>query len=337
MVGVPAPRSGIVELALSASDTALAEDGSALATIDEQARRTADSSSPTPAAGQPQREAADTRERKPPESVETHTFAGDAADASQTGQEATAKGEPAAAPAAAHGRAPVTVGRPLWLRGLLATAALLVVLAVVGLGLRAGGLWGGTSGAGADEATRAQPEVAQQAATVSSAEPTDAGPSNGAPQPGPVAAASPPATPEPTPESTPEPTPEPEGLDGAVAAEEAESQVAITAEPEQPRSRSRRSGDRPVTSRGESKSEGRAPAQVEFLANEFLFVWVKVGGRELALEPRARIELRPGRHSLQLRTRADEPWVRAKTVTVESGRRYRVRMTKPSGFEIEAL
>ena len=85
------------------------------------------------------------------------------------------------------------------------------------------------------------------------------------------------------------------------------------------------------------KEADRTPARVEFVAHDFLFVWVKVGGKELALEPIARVKLRPGRHRVYLRQKPDDDWKVAKTIKLEPGKRYKVRMTKPAGLRLDKL
>jgi hypothetical protein len=126
------------------------------------------------------------------------------------------------------------------------------------------------------------------------------------------------AAPEPG-EAAPEPgevAPEPE-LEPAVA--ELESAPA-----EPPRSAAR-------------KQVKQAPAKVEFAAHEFFFVWVKVGGREHALEPVAKLSLSPGSHKVYLRESADKPWRKAGRIVVASGHQYRVVLRKPGSVALERL
>lgn len=79
----------------------------------------------------------------------------------------------------------------------------------------------------------------------------------------------------------------------------------------------------------------RARIPVTFKASQFDFVFVKVGRRELTLEPNARVQLPAGKHQLRFRTRSDAPWTRAGSFEIEPGGRYEVRMTRPGGFTIE--
>jgi eukaryotic-like serine/threonine-protein kinase len=81
----------------------------------------------------------------------------------------------------------------------------------------------------------------------------------------------------------------------------------------------------------------RAPAKVEFAAHEFFFVWIKVGGREHALEPLAKLSLKPGKHQVYLRESADREWRAAGRIEVESGQAYRVSLRKPAGLSLERI
>jgi tRNA A-37 threonylcarbamoyl transferase component Bud32 len=81
----------------------------------------------------------------------------------------------------------------------------------------------------------------------------------------------------------------------------------------------------------------RTPAKVEFSTGEFNFVWVKVGGKQLPLQPVASVELKPGRHRVYLRESEDDDWVSAKSIKLEPGARYKIRMLKPAGLKIEKL
>jgi eukaryotic-like serine/threonine-protein kinase len=78
----------------------------------------------------------------------------------------------------------------------------------------------------------------------------------------------------------------------------------------------------------------RVTVPVEFVANEFFFVYVRVGNRVLTLEPRQRVELAEGRHTISLRQSPDEKWVRAGRIVIEAGGEYRVEMRKPAGLRL---
>ena len=84
-------------------------------------------------------------------------------------------------------------------------------------------------------------------------------------------------------------------------------------------------------------AKARAPAKVEVAAHEFFFVWVKIAGREHALEPVAKLSLKPGKHKVYLREAAELPWRSAGTITVDAGRRYRVSLRKPAGLTLDRL
>lgn len=84
-------------------------------------------------------------------------------------------------------------------------------------------------------------------------------------------------------------------------------------------------------------SKAGPPAQVEFAAHEFFFVWIKVGGRTHALEPTAKLTLPAGRHKVALRERADQPWTTAGHLQVAAGRQYKVSLRKPHALSVQAL
>ncbi len=81
----------------------------------------------------------------------------------------------------------------------------------------------------------------------------------------------------------------------------------------------------------------RTPSRVAFSAGPYVFAWIRVNGRELALTPRAELELPPGSHTVQLRARRDQPWIRAGRIRVEAGKRYRIKLDKPAGLVVQAV
>jgi hypothetical protein len=67
-------------------------------------------------------------------------------------------------------------------------------------------------------------------------------------------------------------------------------------------------------------------------------VYVRVGGKQLTLEPQETISLKPGSYIVQFRQDEAEPWSKAKTkIEVESGKSYKVRMKPPGDLTIEKL
>jgi eukaryotic-like serine/threonine-protein kinase len=100
--------------------------------------------------------------------------------------------------------------------------------------------------------------------------------------------------------------------------------------------------ERPPAAAGPSAShrrsaQGTIPAEVEFAAHEFFFVWIKVAGQAHALEPTVKLSLQPGRHKVWLRESVNDPWVSAGQVKVGSGQRYRVSLEKPAGLKLQGL
>jgi serine/threonine-protein kinase len=135
-------------------------------------------------------------------------------------------------------------------------------------------------------------------------------------QPANVAANEPPP-PEPT-EPPPEPTlaPADETETGAPAADETET------------------GELEAEDETEGDDDGPVLVPVEFVANEFFFVYVRVKGRKLTLEPRARAQLPVGSHTVYLRQSKDEKWQRAGRIKIEADQQYRVLMQKPAGLKL---
>ncbi len=70
---------------------------------------------------------------------------------------------------------------------------------------------------------------------------------------------------------------------------------------------------------------------VEFVANQYFFVYVKVAGKVLTLEPRARTKLPAGKHTVYLRTDRNARWTKAGRIDVEANHGYRVEMLEPPG------
>jgi serine/threonine protein kinase len=91
-------------------------------------------------------------------------------------------------------------------------------------------------------------------------------------------------------------------------------------------------GDEATT--GETGDADRVLVPVEFVANEFFFVYVRVGGRMLTLEPRARVTLPVGGHTVYLRASKDEKWQKAGRINIEPDQQYRVEMRKPAGLKL---
>jgi serine/threonine protein kinase len=88
----------------------------------------------------------------------------------------------------------------------------------------------------------------------------------------------------------------------------------------------------------DKKVEKVRPATVEFNIGTFPFVYVLVDGKQLTLEPRGTMKLKPGSHSVKFRVDDADPWKTAKTkIEVESGKSYKVKMQQPSDLTIEKL
>jgi tRNA A-37 threonylcarbamoyl transferase component Bud32 len=78
------------------------------------------------------------------------------------------------------------------------------------------------------------------------------------------------------------------------------------------------------------------PATVTFKAGNFDYVYVRVGKKELTLQPTLEIELEPGKHRVSLREEGGE-WVFVQSIKVDPGKRYEVKMSKPAGLKLTKL
>ena len=82
------------------------------------------------------------------------------------------------------------------------------------------------------------------------------------------------------------------------------------------------------------KPEVATKVSVEFVASQFYFVYVKVAGRVLTLEPKTSTRLPVGTHSVYLREKPTGDWKRAGSITLKRGANYRVEMKKPAGLRL---
>ncbi|NVB42068.1 serine/threonine protein kinase [Pseudenhygromyxa sp. WMMC2535] len=81
----------------------------------------------------------------------------------------------------------------------------------------------------------------------------------------------------------------------------------------------------------------RTPSEITFLTGDYMFVYVKIAGKQLSLEPSASISLRPGSYRVQFRE-IDGEWKNAKKrLKIKAGREYRVRMSKGGGFGVQEV
>ena len=62
-------------------------------------------------------------------------------------------------------------------------------------------------------------------------------------------------------------------------------------------------------------------ASVTFKTGSFPFVWVKVAGKVLALEPVGKVQLKAGQHTVYFRTADSEPWAKAGSIRRAISRR----------------
>jgi len=83
-----------------------------------------------------------------------------------------------------------------------------------------------------------------------------------------------------------------------------------------------------------SKKAVKPKVSVEFVANDFYFVYVKVGGRILTLEPKAKIRLPVGKHTVYLQQKKSDSWKKAGSIRLSKGSSYRVEMKKPASLRL---
>lgn len=124
-----------------------------------------------------------------------------------------------------------------------------------------------------------------------------------------------------------EPAPAPMPAITAAPAPEPELVLADASEP----------APQPAEPTPRTPTKAGPPAQVEFAAHEFFFVWIKVAGRTHALEPTAKLTLPAGRHKVAVRERADQPWTTAGHLQVAAGRQYKVSLRKPHALSVQAV
>ena len=94
------------------------------------------------------------------------------------------------------------------------------------------------------------------------------------------------------------------------------------------------SGEEPVAKTSTKKSKKAKPkVSVSFRAGDFYFVYVKVAGRTLTLEPTVKVKLPIGTHTVSMRQKTSGSWKKAGTITLERNASYVVDMTKPAGLK----
>jgi hypothetical protein len=74
---------------------------------------------------------------------------------------------------------------------------------------------------------------------------------------------------------------------------------------------------------------------VEMVANDYRFIYIKLGSRPMTLEPRKTVRLAVDRYSVSLRRTPDAEWIRVGTLDCEAKRRYRIEALDPLGVRIE--
>lgn len=318
-IGVAAPRSGILRSDIVAAVSTRELSGrSAAETLDVPTRQVggrASSGSMSAVGDGSVVESGPIGERTV---TETHTYA----DVPET--DATAVIPDGGMPAAQRPISSALIGGAI---------ALALSFGVFGLGFPLGWWGGGSQVAEAETKAQAQAEQAEQAAVVEENSDSQVA-----------------IDPQPTSEPTREPTAG--ETDGGTAAGETsggETAGEPTGEPTSGKTDEETTGETtdpiekilepPIEKTIEPKSEpppkkNLTPAQVTFNTGDFMFVWIKVGSKVLALEPNAEIELKPGKHKVSLRVSEEDPWTSVKSITVEPGKTYFVRMKKPAGLSL---
>ena len=179
-------------------------------------------------------------------------------------------------------------------------------------GVAAWQLKGDEPAAIADEPVTAGGPIAADSGTGEAREATNEPAAGPVPEPG--------STAQPSPEPTRPPEDEPAPAD-ATASEPLDASPGPTtaAEPDKP----------------SPAKEKAAKSSVTFKTGDFTFVWVKVRGKVLALEPTKKVELPAGRHRVSFRVREQDPWKSAGTIKLAPGASYAARMEKPGKISLE--
>ena len=129
-----------------------------------------------------------------------------------------------------------------------------------------------------------------------------------------------------------EPDPEAEPNATGLSVEQA---LAVD-EPERAPGPVREDGDEAVEEDSESSTskKQKAKVSVEFTASDFYFVYVKVAGRTLTLEPKKTVKLPVGTHTVQFRQKPDQSWKKAGSIRLSRGASYKVVMKKPGSLKL---
>ncbi len=306
-VGVTAPRSGI--------ESTVAREATE---VPDTQRETVPVGGGATAAMDPTTQLKDTRAVP-----ETRTWQG----TREQGESPTAPNMPAAS-------AETSRGMRMWMVLMSLAAVFALCFGVLGLGFGMG-WWGGEKAStqaanarGTSEPTARSPEPSGDRAAVDDSSGVRGGPSGGGAVESPSGAVE-----------------SPSGAvasgGGAVDTPNGESDGGVEESAEAPGAPAEES---PSVKRGTEKKSGTGgelkalkPATVQFFTGDFLFVYIKVAGTVIALEPTKRLKVKPGVHRVYFRISEDENWRRSETINLGAGRRYEVRMKKPAGLTLKRL
>ena len=88
-----------------------------------------------------------------------------------------------------------------------------------------------------------------------------------------------------------------------------------------------------VSESSRSNTPSGQPVSVKFTANDYFFVYVKIGSKVLTVEPHATVRLKPGRHTIYL-SRDKKSWSRAGSIVIEPEHTYEILMEDPPGIRV---
>ncbi|NJK31061.1 MAG: serine/threonine protein kinase [Deltaproteobacteria bacterium] len=129
----------------------------------------------------------------------------------------------------------------------------------------------------------------------------------------------------------PEPQPEPAPVEEPVQFEEEEDEPILEEEPPpkpKPEVKPRATPKQPAVKQD--------PVEVEFVAGSFYFLYIKVKGKSMVLEPRASMKLPPGKNYVYIRKDPKDSWTKV-PITLEPKRKHRVEFKPPKGAKVTFL
>ncbi|KIG18242.1 Serine/threonine-protein kinase PknB [Enhygromyxa salina] len=137
------------------------------------------------------------------------------------------------------------------------------------------------------------------------------------------------------PEHHPEPQPQPEPEPDLELGPEPELEPDLQLEPEvEPEPEPEQVEDPPPDTPEPKQKE---KVKVSFAAGNFRSLYIKVGGRQLTLQPFKTVHIPVGNHTIQIRQMSAKTWQRIGRAKFEAGKTYEVLMAPPGSFTVTEL